>query len=171
MSVPKDPPKDPDPRPKVTIPVDEANPQYGGPLINVKYDPLKLSQKVDSAYRNEFQKILKFRAAILKGRCGFESQLELESDFPVPDASTSGSKAPKPGQKAPPPAPMIVISSSRAEQLRAWFQAAEIAGPLKGYTDGKTFDSGVIPWYMPERSNRDLYIVVHWSEYGITRRC
>jgi hypothetical protein len=63
-------------------------------------------------------------------------------------------------------APMVVVSSNRANWIKKILEHAKAHGKFKGYTDKKTFNDDVVPWYAPARSGRLVYIVVHWSEYA-----
>lgn len=132
----------------------QNNGLYGGNLINQKYSPLAniiLGGGVPAEYRNLFTT----RIDQLRNNNIYPpNTLNLYANWNVVNGAVNVNQA-----------PMVVISSSRAEWMARILQNAVDHGPFDGYTDPGTFDDGVVPWYAPGRSGRPVYVVVHWSEY------
>ncbi|WP_412530059.1 hypothetical protein [Burkholderia lata] len=131
------------------------NANYGGNLINQKYSPLAdiLINNVD---QNEYRQLFSNRIQILTGVNAYPpNALNLYADLPGIDVAH---------------APLVVISSGRAEWMRDILQTAGEHPDFTGYLDNQTFrlhgaPCGPVPWYSPRRSGRPLFVVVHWSEY------
>lgn len=126
------------------------NPLYGGNLINQKYKPLDnpTLAAIDSAY---YRQLFADRQGLLTGINAYPpSPLDFYGNLPV---------------AVPAVAPLVVVSSNRANWMQTILQNAVDHGPFTGYLDATSFHSDVVPWYSPLRSGRPVYIVVHWSEY------
>jgi hypothetical protein len=131
------------------------NPLYGGSLINQKYTPLEniiVSEEDAAEYR-----------ALFTGRAG---TLTAISAYP-PNALNFYANWEKIGPITS-QAPLVVASTNRANWMATILQNAVTHGAFsKGYLTPNTFEFGTVPWYAPGRSkNRQVYVVVHWSEYA-----
>ncbi|HWW07277.1 hypothetical protein [Collimonas sp.] len=126
------------------------NGTYGGNLINQKYKPLDNPALAppDHAY---YRQLFSARQGLLTGINAYPpNTLNFYGNLPVPAIAV---------------APLVVVSSNRANWMQAILQNAANHGPFTGYLDATSFHSDVVPWYAPLRSGRPVYIVVHWSEY------
>ena len=131
------------------------NPLYGGNLINQKYTPLEkpiLSEDDADKYRGLFV-----------GRTG---TLTAINAYP-PNTLNFYANWAKIGVISD-QAPLDVASTKRANWMSKFLQTAVTHGAFpQGYLTSTTFSSGTVPWYAPGRSrNRQVYVVVHWSEYA-----
>jgi hypothetical protein len=132
------------------------NPNYGGALINQKYTPLD-NIILAPTEANYYRPLFTARINVLTGINAYPpSPLNLYANWPLVNAAVNVAQA-----------PMVVISSNRAEWMREILQNAVNHGAFaNGYIDAQTFADDVVPWYAPGRSgNRQVYVVVHWSEY------
>lgn len=129
------------------------NIRYGGNLINQKYSPLD-EIVLHNQDANDYRRLFENREAILISINAYRpNTLNFYS-------SVGPNNAPNLGQ-----APMVVVSSNRANWMGEILKNAS-QGNFTGYLDNQTFNhSGIVPWYAPLRSNKQLYVVVHFSEY------
>ena len=143
-----------------TLSVDSNNRNFGQNLINQKYSPL-VNINVPAADRAFYTGLFNQRITELSRVNMFPRTLTLLTSGMPPSPIDVNS------------APMVVISSNRAEWLKTLFDLAETknrAAPFTGYSDETTFEMGLIPWYSPWRSQRALYIVVHYTEYAYYKK-
>jgi hypothetical protein len=123
---------------------------YGGNLINQKYKPLD-NPALAPVDHNYYRQLFSARQALLTGINAYPpSALNFYGNLPIPAVAV---------------APLVVVSSNRANWMQTILQNAVTHGPFTGYLDATSFHSDVVPWYAPLRSGRPVYIVVHWSEY------
>jgi hypothetical protein len=125
-----------------------ANKAYGSVEITNKYAPLT-DIKLAKDDREKALKIVTKRMSVLSGVGAFPRKLSLYREkLPLI-------------LRAP---PVAVISSNRAEWIADQF-AAEADYEASGYLDGQTFTKGLYLWYSPRRTNRRVFIIVHYTEY------
>jgi len=130
----------------------KKNTNYGGSLINQKYTPLD-NLNIVNEEKDNYVGLFNSRITSFSSINAFPVKLSLISAWPASPIHVAN-------------APMVVISSNRAEWLRKIFDNATAKGATTGYNDTETFDNGLSPWYWPQRSQRILYVVVQNSEYG-----
>lgn len=135
----------------------QNNVNYGGNLVTQKYSPLENVQ-VSVPYALGYETLFANRRGALGDANAYPPQLNTLTYYRVnPPAVVAGT------------APMVVVSSGRAEWLQYVLQNAVDHGPFTGYLENNTFQSGSssvpVAWFAPDRSGRQLYVVVHHSEY------
>lgn len=135
----------------------QNNINYGGNLITQKYSPLQNVQ-VTAAYAASYETLFANRSAALDESNAYPPTLNTLTYYRAnPPAVVAGT------------APMVVVSSGRADWLAYILQNAVNHGPFTGYLENNTFQSGSssvpVAWFAPGRSGRQLYVVVHHSEY------
>lgn len=131
----------------------QNNGNYGGNLINQKYSPLQ-QINLNGGVRADYEGLFTNRSNVLRGINAYPpNMLTFYGNMPAVAAAD----------------PMVVVSSGRAEWVSWILQNAENHPAFNGYLDNTTFqlNGNLVPvaWYSPRRSGRQLYIVVHWSEY------
>lgn len=129
------------------------NGNYGGNLINQKYSPLQ-NIILTNANPADYSPLFTNRRNLLSGLNTYPPAATTLEFFRTPPAVVT-----------PAVAPLVVVSSNRAEWMRTILDNAASHGAFTGYDDATTFNDDVVPWYAPGRSGRQAYIVVHWSEF------
>ncbi len=134
----------------------DPNNNYGGESFVNKYSPLvNIQLDIKEEEKIKYNKLFLARENLLRDYVSYPNdRLYFYSNWDKTKKASGKDHAP----------PMVVISSKRAVWIREILDNAA-KSPLKGYRDTTTFDNGIVPWYAPARSKRDLYIIVHWTEY------
>ncbi len=117
------------------------NVTYGGNLINQKYSPLQ-DIVLDVADRVDYQALFSNRRATLTGINAYPpNAINFYGNLPA---------------VAPAVAPLVVVSSNRANWMQQILQNAVNHDAFTGYLDNATFYDDVVPWYAPLRSDRPV---------------
>lgn len=131
------------------------NGNYGGTLITQKYSPLE-QIITDANDKSAYVSLFNQRITALSAPGAFPKKLTLVGVWP---AAINVNQA-----------PMVVISSTRAQWVKGLLDNQVTHGANTGYLDNTTFSSGAVPWYSPARSGRPVFFVVHHTEYGYYRQ-